>query len=171
LSAMIDTKVFREDLFYRLSGMTLRLPALRERRDIDRLIDDVLADLAGGEACRIDAQARNLLRQFPWPGNIRQLINVLRYALALADDGYIDCACLPVEVLQPRSHETTARPALPLSQGLASQVAGDEGQRLMEAFKRHQWNITAVAEELAVARSTLYRKMKKHGIVQPNLVM
>ncbi|WP_426116960.1 sigma-54-dependent Fis family transcriptional regulator [Pseudomonas sp. DSP3-2-2] len=171
LSAMIDNKVFREDLFYRLSGMTLRLPALRERRDIDSLIDGVLTDLAGGEACRIDAQARNLLRQFPWPGNIRQLINVLRYALALSDDGNIDSTCLPVEVLQPRSPEATANPALPLSQGLAGQVAADEGQRLMEAFKRHQWNITAVAEELAVARSTLYRKMKKHGIVQPNLVM
>jgi len=164
LAQMIASKTFREDLFYRLNGMTLQLPALRERSDIQGLIEAVLHDQPGGERYVIDAASMALLIHYTWPGNIRQLINVLRYAVALAEGGVIDRDCLPVEVLGDAplpSALQTARPAL-------ARLSADDGQQLLEALRRHRWNITGVADEFAVARSTLYRKMKKYGIVQPN---
>jgi transcriptional regulator of acetoin/glycerol metabolism len=169
LLQMIAGKVFREDLFYRLNGMTLQLPALRERSDIRPLIEAVLRDQPGGEDCRIDTTSMALLSRYAWPGNIRQLINVLRYAVALADDGRMTIDCLPAELLeqaqalQPPA-TVDARPPL------AQPHVDDEGQRLLDALRRHQWNITAVAYEFTVARSTLYRKMKKYRIVAPNRV-
>ena len=165
VTQMIADKTFREDLFYRLNGMTLHLPALRERSDLRALVQAVLRGQPGGEHCRIDAASMGLLTGYGWPGNIRQLINVLRYAVALADDDQITADCLPAELLEqprPAAAQLLSRPPL------AQLTAGDEGQRLLEVLRRHQWNVTAVAEELAVARSTLYRKMKKYRIVQPN---
>jgi transcriptional regulator with PAS, ATPase and Fis domain len=168
VTQMIADKTFREDLFYRLNGMTLHLPALRERRDLQALVQAVLRAQPGGERCRIDAASMGLMTGYNWPGNIRQLINVLRYAVALADNDLITVDCLPAELLEqpvqarPASAHSLSRPPL------AQLTADDEGQRLLEALRRHQWNVTAVAEELAVARSTLYRKMKKYRIVQPN---
>ncbi|MFJ3486110.1 sigma-54-dependent Fis family transcriptional regulator [Pseudomonas sp. NPDC090202] len=168
LAQMMAGKSFREDLFYRLNGMTLQLPALRERTDLPVLIEEVLRDQPGGERCRIDAATMDHLTRYAWPGNIRQLINVLRYAVALADNGVIDADCLPGEVLTPSPMLPSTRP--PACTPLAQLNADDEGQRLLDALRRHRWNITGVAEEFAVARSTLYRKMKKYRIVAPNQV-
>jgi transcriptional regulator of acetoin/glycerol metabolism len=170
LTQMVAGKRFREDLFYRLNGMTLQLPALRERSDIRLLIESVLRDQPGGEKCRIDATSIKLLSRYAWPGNIRQLINVLRYAVALAEDGWIDAECLPAEVLDQGPQDQALPSAVESRPPLAQLTADDEGQRLLEALRRHQWNITGVADEFAVARSTLYRKMKKYRIVQPNRV-
>ncbi|HEY0288052.1 MAG TPA: sigma-54-dependent Fis family transcriptional regulator [Pseudomonas sp.] len=170
VAQMITDKTFREDLFYRLNGMTLHLPALRDRSDIQALIEAVLRAQPGGENCRIDATSMSLLTCYRWPGNIRQMINVLRYAVALADDHWITTDCLPVELLDQPSHGPTELTRLVNRPPLAQLTADNEGQQLLEALRRHQWNITAVAEEFAVARSTVYRKMKKYRIVQPNWI-
>jgi transcriptional regulator of acetoin/glycerol metabolism len=167
LLQMIAGKAFREDLFYRLNGMTLQLPALRERSDIRSLIETVLRDQPGGEHCRIDTASLSLLSRYAWPGNIRQLINVLRYAVALAEDGRITTDCLPADVIDQEQAVHWPAPA-ETRPPLARLTADDEGQHLLDALRRHQWNITAVADEFAVARSTLYRKMKKYRIVAPN---
>jgi transcriptional regulator of acetoin/glycerol metabolism len=167
LTQMIAGKAFREDLFYRLNGMTLQLPALRERSDIGSLIEAVLRDQPAGEHCRLDTTSMSLLSRYAWPGNIRQLINVLRYAVALADDGRITTDCLPAELLDQAQAPYSPAPA-EARPPLARLTADDEGQRLLEALRRHQWNITAVADEFAVARSTLYRKMKRYRIMAPN---
>jgi transcriptional regulator of acetoin/glycerol metabolism len=167
LTQMIASKAFREDLFYRLNGMTLQLPALRERSDIGSLIEAVLRDQPAGEHCRLDTTSMSLLSRYAWPGNIRQLINVLRYAVALADDGRITTDCLPAELLDQAQAPYSPAPA-EARPPLARLTADDEGQRLLEALRRHQWNITAVADEFAVARSTLYRKMKRYRIMAPN---
>ena len=163
VAQMIVDKTFREDLFYRLNGMTLQLPALRERSDIQGVIETVLREQPGAENCRIDATSMGLLTRYGWPGNIRQLINVLRYAVAMADNNWIDSDCLPVELLEQPGYG----PGAPLSRPHLVD-SGDEGLRLLETLRRHQWNITAVADEHAVARSTLYRMMKKYAIVPPN---
>ena len=165
---MIAEKTFREDLFYRLNGMTLHLPALRERSDIQGLIASILRDQPGGENCQLDAISQGLLTAYHWPGNIRQLVNVLRYAVALADDGKINAQCLPAELHATATRAPHAQALPARQQPLAQPLAEDECTRLLSALRRHQWNITTVAEELALARSTLYRKMKKYAIVQPN---
>ncbi len=169
LAAMISAKQFREDLFYRLSGMTLHLPALRERSDRAELVDGLLAALTGAAGLRLDAEARGRLLAYGWPGNIRQLLNCLRYAVALAEDGVIDSDCLPAELQGVVA-------ALPVSAGpvaasnLAEQLGGDEVRHLYATLRQYQWNITAAASSFGISRSTLYRKMKRYGIVQPNEV-
>lgn len=162
LAQMIASKAFREDLFYRLNGMPLALPALRERTDRMELIDELLANHG---RFRLSEAARQCLLVHPWPGNIRQLSSCLRYAAALAEDGFIDVDCLPAE-LQQVSRNVAPAP-LPANQ-LASRVENDEARHLHTALREHRWNISAVADAFGVARSTLYRKMKKYGIVQPN---
>lgn len=159
LQGMLRDKGFREDLFYRLNGMNLRLPALRERSDRAQLIEDLLDSQAEGQRLQLSEQARQCLLDAPWPGNIRQLLNALRYAVALAEESCIELDCLPAELLQGTVQDQTAPPC----------DSGDTPQAsLLELLRRHRWNISAAASELGVARSTLYRQMKKHRLVQPN---
>ena len=167
LAGMIQAKAFREDLFYRLSGMTLSLPALRERSDRAELIDALLAAQPGAFGLRLDDAARQRLLAHPWPGNIRQLLNALRYAVALAEDGVIDCDCLHAELHQTALPIPLA-PRAEAPASLADQLGDDEARHLLATLRQHRWNISAAADASGISRSTLYRKMKKHGIVQPN---
>ena len=93
---------FREDLYYRLNGLEVALPALRERSDKSQLLDFLLAEEAGGETVLIDAPARQALLGFAWPGNVRQLRNVLRTLAALCDGGRIGLEDLPAMIRQAR---------------------------------------------------------------------
>ena len=166
LAGMIRDKLFREDLFYRLSGMTLALPPLRERSDRAELIQQLLAAQEGAKGIHLDNHARQRLHAYSWPGNIRQLLNCLRYAVALAEDGRIDIDCLPAEL------QSMTQPALVaeenVSGSLAEQLGDAEARHLYATLREHRWNISGAAEAFGISRSTLYRKMKKHGIVQPN---
>ncbi|WP_447591177.1 sigma-54-dependent Fis family transcriptional regulator [Aquipseudomonas campi] len=166
LAGMIRDKLFREDLFYRLSGMTLALPPLRERSDRAELIQQLLAAQEGAKGIHLDNHARQRLHAYSWPGNIRQLLNCLRYAVALAEDGRIDIDCLPAEL------QSMSQPALVaeenVSGSLAEQLGDAEARHLYATLREHRWNISGAAEAFGISRSTLYRKMKKHGIVQPN---
>jgi sigma-54 dependent transcriptional regulator, acetoin dehydrogenase operon transcriptional activator AcoR len=159
LQGMLRDKHFREDLFYRLNGMNLSLPPLRERSDRAQLIQQLLDSQVGAKGLQLTAQARQCLLDAPWPGNIRQLINALRYAVALAEDSCIDLDCLPAELLHGATH------ALPASDPTGSEPPASN---LLAILRRHRWNISAAASELGVARSTLYRQMKKQRLVQPN---
>jgi len=162
LQAMIVDKRFREDLYYRLCGMRVTLPALRARSDRRALIEGLLAGLPNGSGVRLSDEARRCLLGHAWPGNVRQLLNALRQAVALAEGGLIELADLPEELLD------CAAPARPMA--LEQQVEDAEMRHLLEALKRARWNMSAAAEAAGVSRSTLYRKMKRYGIVQPNLL-
>ncbi|WP_448632554.1 MULTISPECIES: sigma-54-dependent Fis family transcriptional regulator [Pseudomonas fluorescens group] len=167
LHAMIRDKHFREDLFYRLAGMNLALPALRERSDRAELIDTLLAAQPGAQGLQLDADARQCLLDYAWPGNIRQLLNSLRYAVALAEGGVIDRECLPCELLAPQKPSPSIS-AVAQANHLEAQLDGEESRHLLGTLRRHRWNISAAATDLGISRSTLYRKMKKHGLVAPN---
>jgi transcriptional regulator of acetoin/glycerol metabolism len=160
LQAMIGDRRFREDLYYRLCGMRMTLPALRERSDRRALIEGLLAGLPGGAGLRLSDEAWRCLLGHAWPGNVRQLLNALRQAVALAEGGLIEVADLPEVVADPAA---PARPKV-----LEQQVEAAEARHLLEVLKRERWNMSAAAEAAGVSRSTLYRKMKRYGIVQPN---
>jgi sigma-54 dependent transcriptional regulator, acetoin dehydrogenase operon transcriptional activator AcoR len=150
---------FREDLYYRLNGLEVALPALRERSDKSQLLDFLLAEEAGGETILIDEPARQALLAFNWPGNVRQLRNVLRTLAALCDGGRVGVADLPAMIRQARP---AAAPAQPCAQPL------DDAERLalLGALEQTRWNMTRTAEQLGVSRNTLYRKLRKHGIAR-----
>jgi transcriptional regulator of acetoin/glycerol metabolism len=185
LRRLIAEGVFREDLYYRLCGATLHLPSLRARTDKPYVIDRILQQ--EGEQMGMEAQiadeAMDVLLRCSWPGNIRQLRNVLRYALAVCDEGLIEEYHLPQE-LQANGEEArfdydddrrTDRPfesrmtgAAPAYAGAKSTPeAGPEAQTLMATLRKHRWNITAVSNELDICRATVYRQMKRYNIIPP----
>ena len=155
LEEAIAAGTFREDLYYRLNGLEIALPALRDRSDKSQLLDFLLAQEAGPERLEIDPQARQALLDFSWPGNVRQLRNVLRTLAALCEDGRIRLQDLPANL----------RKALP-KEPEASEHPLDEAEKmaLLMALELHRWHMTHTALQLGVSRNTLYRKLRKHGI-------
>ncbi len=150
---------FRSDLFFRLSGMTVSLPPLRERSDFAALVHGILAETAPSAELAIATEALELLRAHPWPGNLRQLRNVLRLAAALMgeDEHCIGRQHLPQEILDE----------IPLSgQGSApaTGLRAIESQVVQDAVRRNRGNISAAARELGITRTTLYRKLRIAGV-------
>ncbi|PNB72769.1 sigma-54-dependent Fis family transcriptional regulator [Pseudomonas sp. GW456-E7] len=152
---------FREDLYYRLNGLEVALPALRDRSDKSQLLDFLLAEEAHGEAVLIDGPAREALLGFAWPGNVRQLRNVLRTLAALCEDGRIGLEDLPAMI-------RSARPAVAQAIEEPSEHPLEDAERLalLSALEQTRWHMTHTAEQLGVSRNTLYRKLRKHGIAR-----
>lgn len=176
LLKLVETGQFRLDLYYRLNGLTLTLPALRERSDLSALIDIILTqEAATALTSRADlsVEARTLLLGYCWPGNIRQLKNALRSALALCEDGLIEVKHLPEEisasvppVFPPQRLFSTGWSPAPSIADEARPVP--EEAALRQALKEHNWNISDAARSLNLNRSTVYRRMAAHRIIQPN---
>lgn len=166
LGKLVASGGFREDLYYRLCGAILHLPALRERLDADYLIDRLFeaesADM--GVTATLTPEARAVLLAYAWPGNIRQLRNVLRLALAIYDGEQVTVEDLSAELMGAGGRPDAAprfeaREVVPRSMG--------EVDALLAALHRHRWNISATASSLGVCRATIYRHMKRLGIASP----
>lgn len=191
LNELIANGDFREDLYYRLNGITLTLPPLRERSDLEHLIQCVLAmENTEGTPVEITTEAFELLLNYEWPGNIRQLRNVLRTALALRAGTVITSDDLPPEMGHYSDltrcasntatlsfHEQTITVETPMpseSQQCNHTMTAEnvlksaERSVMLQELERHRWNITNTAASLKMSRNTLYRKMKKHGIALPS---
>ncbi|HEX7650320.1 MAG TPA: sigma 54-interacting transcriptional regulator, partial [Noviherbaspirillum sp.] len=179
LRNLISEGKFREDLYYRLCGATLHLPSLRDRADKRYLVEKILHEEADalGTGSRMSEEAMQCLLRFSWPGNVRQLRNVLRYALALADGEWLLPEHLPREVTEAGGEMATALPALSALSSMSPVAASFRSltreaepgmERLLTSLRRNKWNVTAVSAELDICRATVYRQMKKFGIVPPN---
>ncbi|MNP41184.1 Acetoin catabolism regulatory protein [compost metagenome] len=148
---------FREDLFYRLNGLVLDLPPLRERSDKPELLQYLLGEEARGEHIQLADDACQALLDYHWPGNVRQLRNVLRTLAALCEDGVVRLADLPRDVLRASPASTAVEtPANPLDDA--------ERSALLNALDSQRWHMTRTAEQLGISRNTLYRKLRKHAI-------
>ncbi len=182
----VEQGSFREDLYYRLNGLEVALPAVRERSDKSQLLDFLLRQEAQGEPIDIEPRARQALLDFAWPGNVRQMRNVLRTLVALCEDSRIVFPDLPAIV---RNSTVPVGAALcreraaerPQGPSRADQFAGAaaqpdrdtrpllqdaERQALLETLEAKHWHLTRVAEHLGISRNTLYRKLRKHGITR-----
>ncbi|QBF28666.1 sigma-54-dependent Fis family transcriptional regulator [Pseudomonas tructae] len=171
LLARVEDGSFREDLYYRLNGLEVDLPALRERSDKSQLLDFILAEEAGGQPVTLDPVARRALLEFAWPGNVRQLRNVMRTLVALCEDNCIAFADLPAIICVgaglPRDCSASApshRGTSPLPQ--VPPLEDAERNALLTVLEQHRWHMTHVAAQLGVSRNTLYRKLRKHGIAR-----
>lgn len=164
LRKLIAEGRFREDLYYRLCGAILYLPPLRERLDRDYLIERLLAAESAelDSRARLDQAAHAALLSYDWPGNVRQLRNVLRFALAVCDGTTINIEDLPAELMTRIEPSPVADASAPIAR------PDDEASVLQAALRRQRWNVTAVAAELGICRATVYRQMKRYGIVPPN---
>ncbi|MGC3874549.1 sigma-54-dependent Fis family transcriptional regulator [Halomonas sp. GXIMD04776] len=154
----------REDLYYRINGAHLRLPPLRERADRHYIIRSVFDALVAErqQRVRLRADAMSALLAYTWPGNIRQLKNALAFALATVEGDDITVHDLPEECLGD-----TPPPPVTLIQSPA-EFPADDSQVLHDLLRHARWNISQVARRLGVSRPTVYRRMRRHGLIPPN---
>jgi sigma-54 dependent transcriptional regulator, acetoin dehydrogenase operon transcriptional activator AcoR len=160
---------FREDLFYRLQSLVLTLPPLRERKDKSALIRHIFAqESAATPSVLLGDELADALRAYAWPGNIRQLRNVLRGMIAMRSADRLDGSCLPADYgvgeAEPVTPEECELP--PEAQGLNPLERAERGALLKE-IELHHGNISRVAHKLGIGRNTLYRKMRRLGITLP----
>jgi PAS domain S-box-containing protein len=164
LRQLVTEGRFRADLYFRLAVFPLRVPALREHlEDLPVLADLVLSRLSRPGLPRpraIGPDALRAMRAHAWPGNVRELQNVLEYAALHAGGGDIRAEHLPAEV-----RDAPARPVLALVKG---EDARDVRRELVEALERAGWNRTRAAEALGVSRVTLWKRMKRYGVGDPD---
>jgi transcriptional regulator of acetoin/glycerol metabolism len=166
LREMIVQNRFREDLYYRLNGLVVKLPPLRERTDlavvIERMLQSMPCDETEGAPLRVTSDVMALFEECAWPGNFRQLGNLLRTAAAMVDDdGELRREHLPEDffddlrsgaALGARSAGTT----LPL---MSTRLQDVQASAIAAAVARHNGNVSAAARALGISRNTVYRKM------------
>ncbi len=177
LSELVRTGQFREDLYYRLNGAALHIPPLRDRKDKLALIRHLLEQDAHDGAPSLSPDARHALLDCAWPGNIRQLRNVLRMAAALCDGPVLTCEHLPADIVRGRAErpppsdrgtrqasaevEIDEDDACPATAPALNAILQSERETLLGMLERHHWNVSKVAITLGVTRNTLYRKMRR----------
>jgi sigma-54 dependent transcriptional regulator, acetoin dehydrogenase operon transcriptional activator AcoR len=151
---------FREDLYYRINGLTLVMPPLRERQDFPALVRKVLDEVGGGRHYFLDADVAFAFAAYRWPGNLRQLSNVLRTAVALteAESGRLAWFCLPDDIVEELRRPAPNLLAVPAAQpGCGLRAQSDA--LLQSAVAAAGGNISEAARRLGVSRNTLYRRL------------
>jgi DNA-binding NtrC family response regulator len=177
LSALIEWGQFRHDLYYRISVVTLKLPPLRHRGDdVVRLAEHFRTRCArdlSKPVVGFGAEAIEALRQYTWPGNVHELENVIERAVVLCRGTRIEPAHLDLSRPQPpasrpmpaqgahRAAAASAPSILPLKEALE----GPEKQLILQALEALNWNRQETARVLDINRTTLYKKMKKYGLL------
>ena len=164
LRKMVSERTFREDLFYRINLITVKLPSLRERREdiplLARHFADRQAELNGLPRTEFSADALNFLSRLPYPGNIRELKNLVERTILVSGKSTLDASDFDAQYL--RSNE-------PVKASDASSLAGMtldeiERQTILQALDRHKGNLSQVAMTLGISRAALYRRLEKFNI-------
>lgn len=170
LNELVQSGGFRQDLFYRVNIVRIQLPPLRERKeDIPLLVDRFIAKmnrLRGKAVSGVSDQALELLMAHTFPGNIRELENIIEHALILCSQGVIEREHLPAYLFDQPSNQKYAAPEMATIQ---SAVATTEVEQIKAALKRNNYNRTATARDLGMHKSTLFRKIKKLGVALPEV--
>ena len=186
LSQSVANGTFRQDLYYRINVVNIVIPPLRERvGDIPLLVEHFLREAA--EACDreiegFDREAIETLQGYSWPGNVRQLENVVERAVLLGRSSVLTTEDLPPELtgrtgdVTFASHTPSPPPAAATHsfsslQGktLRDALEGPERTIILQSLREHHWNRAATAEALDINRTTLYKKMKRLGLDDPRL--
>ena len=166
LPRLLRAGAFREDLYYRLNVIPVRLPSLRERRsDIPLLVEHLLDRFASsgkGRATTVSPRAMAILMDHAWPGNVRELENVLEHAVVCSRGGAIEPDALPRSLLAPAE----ARPPQ-YSDPARDAPPRDEREQVLGALESCRWNRGRAAAQLGIERTTLWRKMRRLQIVPP----
>ena len=174
LEQQVHEGLFRKDLYYRLAGVSITVPPLRERAgDIApiarRLVRDIGAEL-GRPGATLSDEAMACLMGYPWPGNIRELRNEIARAVALSDGDEIQAQTFSLRVLHGQAglsanHQASGQSmALPSSGTLSERLDAIETMVLRETLLRHRWNKTHAAKELGLSRVGLRGKMARFGL-------
>jgi PAS domain S-box-containing protein len=165
LAKLVSSGAFREDLYYRINVVRLELPLLRDRKeDIPLLVDQFIAHFNSLQQKTIsgfDTEAMSLLMAYDWPGNIRELENVIERAFVLCQRGFIGISHLPSELTKRDTQRDGAEG------DMRSFMQTAEAETIRRVLQKNAFNRTAAAKELGIDKSTLFRKMKRLGIMLP----
>jgi len=183
LAKSVAEGAFRQDLFYRVNVVNIVLPSLRERiGDIPLLVDHFLQEAS--ETCDrkvigFDTTAMSALQAYSWPGNVRQLENVVERAVLLSRDEQLTVEDLPPEISGGVNNDLgsfgTNVAAIQASSDavngktLREALEGPEREIILQALRLHNWNRASTADALDINRTTLYKKMKRLGLDDPRL--
>jgi PAS domain S-box-containing protein len=163
LSKLVNEGKFRDDLFYRLNVVKIELPPLSKRReDIPLLIDAFVQKFnakMGKQIMGVSDQALRLLLKYDYPGNVRELENIIEHAFVLCGGNRIDMDCLPRE-LTMRQEETNS--FVPLKE--EHPLGRAEAEVVKRTLEKHKGNRIKAAQELGISRATLWRKVKRYGL-------
>ncbi len=167
LSEMVEKGEFRRDLFYRINVVQFQLPPLRKRmEDIPLLIERFMKkmnNLRGFSVSDVSREVMSLLLSHDYPGNIRELENIIEHAFVLCHDGEIEISHLPPSLFQPQKAGVVAHTSIEESVRLS------EEETILEALKRNNYNRLSASKDLGIHKSTLFRKLKKYNISLPKI--
>lgn len=185
LRESVERGLFRRDLYYRLNGAQIWIPSLRERPDKIQLINNIFEQEQQSSGFSsvgkvLSDEVIEIFLKHPWPGNIRQLRNLLKTAAFMSESSVITVDDLPPDFLAesypvksgfkesdaPEMTEITSEPSVMASP--PSALADWEGQAVLTALQASNWNVSSAAKKLNITRSTLYQKISKHGIKKPS---
>ncbi len=168
LERLVEEKKFREDLYYRLNVIRVELPPLKERKgDLPMLMDHFMKKLSATTNCRlkrISEEAMGILLNYEYPGNIRELENILEHACVICQGEVIEPRHLPLFLQKDKAGQRKSFEEY--GAALQETRRGQERQRIYEVLERHQWNRTKTARNLNINRTTLWRKMKKYNLTR-----
>jgi len=163
LSNLVKTGRFREDLFYRLNVVKIELPPLNKRReDVPLLIENFIRKFnlkKGKNIIGVSDDVMVLLMIYDFPGNIRELENIIEHAFVLCKDSIIEIRHLPAEFAQGFNDKGTSN-----AETLTHPLKSAEAELIQKTLEKHKGSRLATAKELGVNRSTLWRKIKKYGL-------
>ena len=164
LRKMVSERTFREDLFYRINLITVKLPALRERREdiplLARHFADRQAEINGLPRTEFSADALNFLSRLPYPGNIRELKNLVERTILVSGKPTLDASDFDAQYLR---HDEPVKASD--SSSLAGMTLDEiERQTILQALDRHKGNLSQVAMTLGISRAALYRRLEKFNI-------
>lgn len=156
LRERIARGLFREDLYYRLNGLVVKLPPLRERTDLETVVKKILATESNGAHYVVSQDLLLMFKRHKWPGNFRQLTNLLRTAIIMAGDEHeINLLHMPDDFLDDIDVPATAAPMHDAETRLEQQ----EYSAIVRALEANGGNVSATARALGISRTTIYRKM------------
>jgi two-component system, NtrC family, nitrogen regulation response regulator NtrX len=160
LDDLIADGRFREDLYYRLSVVPIRVPALRERlQDVGPLVQYFLAEFCARNNFRrreIDAEVVSVLQRYSWPGNVRELRNVVERMAILTPADRITVTSIPLEIRQPQPARAT--------NGLQEVRDAAERERIQQALDQTDWNVAGAARLLGTERTSLHKRIRALGL-------
>jgi PAS domain S-box-containing protein len=166
LEELVAQKRFREDLLYRLNVIQLELPPLRQRKgDLPLLIEHILRQLnasKGGSVKRISEEALEILLNHEYPGNIRELENILEHALIICQGTVIEKKHLPLGFRKGTSRQAPADERQPAAHAPPEQYG--EKEHIIHMLNQHHWHRGRTAEAMQIDRTTLWRKMRKYDL-------
>lgn len=181
LASQIEAGRFRADLYYRVNGLSVELPALRKRTDQRELIQRLYwQHREPGQSTALCPEVLATLENHPWPGNIRQLVNVLKVAIAIADGEDVKVWHLPTEFLAELDQQGQDDPvSAGLDQAAGGGAVGNAGVadrraqmepdsdcagRILGLYQAYKGNVSRTARELGISRNTLYKRLRELGV-------